>query len=260
MGHIGLNVYTFPGTGERDRMSSQQDRARYEQIADHLRRLVADGAPGDRLPSEAELCAKFEVSRMTARQAVQVVANEGLIDRKRGAGTFIRSRPVPRNLGSPLSFTGSMRARGMATTSRTLQRGETELTVDEADALGLQAGDQGFMLERLRLADGTPMAIERAVMPRALAVAVGDDLGTGSLHDAFRAIGRSPTEAYAEVSARRATSRERGLLGLPASGIIVSERRTIFDQDGLPLERTETLYAASRYSFRAILREPGPES
>jgi GntR family transcriptional regulator len=235
---------------------SEQGRARYEQIADHLRGLVAQGGPGDRLPSEAELCAKFGVSRMTARQAVQVVANDGLIERKRGAGTFIRSRPVPRDLGSPLSFSGSMKARGMSTTSQTLSRGETELSQEEADALGLQPGSRGLVLERLRLADGTPMAIERAVMPSDLAVALGDDLGEGSLHDAFRAVGRNPTEAYAEVSARQATRRERDLLGLAASGIIVSERRTIFDQDGLALERTETLYAASRYTFRAILREP----
>lgn len=236
-------------------MSDQVDRARYEQIADHLRGLVAGGSPGDRLPSEAELCAAFGVSRMTARQAVQLVANEGLIDRRRGAGTFIRSRTVPRHLGSPLSFTGSMRARGMSTTSQTLGSGETELSPDEAAALSLQSGARGFMLERLRLADGTPMAIERAVMPSELAAALDDGFAEGSLHDAFRAIGRSPTEAYAEVSARRATNRERELLGLPASGIIMSEQRTIFDQDGAPLEHTETLYAASRYSFRAILRE-----
>jgi GntR family transcriptional regulator len=235
---------------------SDQGRARYEQIADHLRGLVAEGGPGDRLPSEAELCARFGVSRMTARQAVQLVANDGLIERKRGAGTFIRSRPVPRDLGSPLSFSGSMRARGMSSTSQTLSRRETDLTQEETEALGLQSGARGFMLERLRLADGTPMAIERAVMPGDLAGALGDDLGEGSLHDAFRAIGRNPTQAYAEVSARQATRRERDLLGLPASGIIVSERRTIFDQDGVALERTETLYAASRYSFRAILREP----
>ena len=241
-------------------MTDQADRARYEQIADHLRALVDEGGPGDRLPSEAELCVRFGVSRMTARQAVQVVANEGLIDRRRGAGTFIRSRTVPRHLGSPLSFTDSMQARGMSTTSQTLARGETELSQSETEALGLEPGARGLMLERLRLADGTPMAIERAVMATDLAAAIGDEVASGSLHDAFRAIGRTPTEAYAEVSARRATGRERDLLGLPASGIIVSERRTIFDQDGAPLEHTETLYAASRYSFRAILREPGPGS
>jgi GntR family transcriptional regulator len=113
------------------------------------------------------------------------------------------------------------------------------------------------VLERLRLADGTPMAIERVVMPRDVGLALGDGFQGGSLHDAFRSIGRIPTEAYAEVSARRATKGERDLLGLNSSGIIISERRTIYDQDRNPLERTETRYAASRYSFHAVLRDPG---
>jgi GntR family transcriptional regulator len=152
---------------------SDQGRARYEQIADHLRGLVAQGGPGDRLPSEAELCAKFGVSRMTARQAVQVVANDGLIERKRGAGTFIRSRPVPRDLGSPLSFSGSMSARGMSTSSETLSLRETDLSPEEAEALGLEPGARWLMLERLRLADGTPMPIERAVVAGELSATLG---------------------------------------------------------------------------------------
>lgn len=250
-------MYIHLNEASNEREMSSGSTSRYEQIADYLRTLIAEGQPGDRLPSEAELCTRFGVSRMTARQAVQVVANEDLIDRRRGAGTFIRSRPVPRDLGSPLSFTGSMRARGMTTASQTLTWDEVELGPDETSALGLDDDRKGYVLERLRLADGTPMAIERVVMPRELALALGDGFQEGSLHDAFRAIGRYPAEAHAEVQARRATKRERDLLGLPQTGIVLSEQRTIFDQDGVALERTETLYAASRYRFRAILREPG---
>jgi GntR family transcriptional regulator len=233
---------------------SERQPARYEQIADYLKGLVAQAEPGDRLPSEAELCERFGVSRMTARQAVQVVANDGAIERRRGAGTFVRAHPVPRDLGSPLSFSGSMRARGMTASSQTLRWSEVKPDVDERTALELDEDEPGYVLERLRLADDTPMAIERAVMPRDLALALGDGFQDGSLHEAFRRIGRIPTEAHADVSARRATKRERDLLGLPPSGIIISERRTIYDQDGTALERTETRYAASRYNFRAILR------
>lgn len=235
---------------------NKKQPARYELIAAYLNELVAAAEPGDRLPSEAELCERFGVSRMTARQAVQLVANEGLIERRRGAGTFVRAHPVPRDLGSPLSFTGSMRSRGMTASSETLEWGDVKPNADEQSALGLEDGEGGYVLERLRMADGTPMAIERVVMPRELALSLGDDFQNGSLHDAFRVIGRNPTEAHAEVTARRATKRERELLGLPPSGIIISEKRTIYDQMGAPLERTETRYAASRYSFRAILRDP----
>jgi GntR family transcriptional regulator len=236
---------------------SQGQPARYEQIAAYLADLVANADPGDRLPSEAELCEHFGVSRMTARQAVQLVANQGLIDRRRGAGTFVRARPVLRDLGSPLSFSGSMKARGMTAASETLEWGEVAPDEDERAALGLGEGSTAYVLERLRLADGTPMALERVVMPTELALSLKEGFQDGSLHEEFRRIGHIPTEAHAEVSARKAGKRERDLLGLSPSGIIISERRTIYDQEGTALERTETRYAASRYTFRAVLRDPG---
>ena len=145
----------------------------------------------------------------------------------------------------------------MTASSETLEWGEVEPDGDERSALRLGDDERGYVLERIRFADDTPMAIERVVMPSDLALALGEEFQAGSLHDAFRSIGRMPTEAHAEVSARKATKRERELLGLPPSGIIISERRTIYDQDDVPLERTETRYAASRYTFRAILRDPG---
>lgn len=233
--------------------------ARYEQIASYLREVIEGASPGDRLPSDAELCEMFGVSRMTARQAVQLVAAEGLLERRRGAGTFVRARPVQRDLGSPLSFSENMRARGMEPSSRTLNWGPVEPTDDEREALGLDSDEMAYALERLRLADGTPMAIERVVMPTSLAEALGGDFHSGSLHEAFQKVGRIPTESHAEVTAQHASKRHRELLGLPGSGIVICERRTIFDQDHLPLERTVTCYASSRFTFRAVLlREQSP--
>lgn len=235
---------------------------RYEAIADHLRQLVDDGEPGDRLPSEAELSVQFEVSRMTARHAVQIVETEGNIERRRGAGTFILSQPVTRDLGSPLSFSENMRSRGMTPSSETLSFQSVSPTPDEVEALHIESGEEVFALERLRRADGTPMAIERAVLRSDLAEELHAPASSASLHESFMAAGRVPTTAHAEVTARRATSRERDLLELPSTGIVIVERRTIFDQNDRPLERTVTWYAAGRYSFQAVLvrgvRPPQP--
>lgn len=196
----------------------------------------------------------FDVSRMTARQAMQMVAADGLVERRRGAGTFVRANLVPRHLGSPLSFSESVIERGMVPSSETLRSGGIEPSDDERTALGLEESESAFVLERLRLADGTPMAIERVVMPAELVEQLEPGFADGSLHQAFRRAGRSPVEAHAEVVARAATGRQRELLGLPEHGVVICERRTIFDQHHRPLERTETCYSASRYSFRAVLR------
>lgn len=227
---------------------------RYQEIADYLRRLIAASRPGDRLPSEAQLCDRFGVSRMTVRQAVQLLANERLLVRRRGEGTFTAPRVVARLLGSPLSFTESMRRRGRRASSRLLHAGWIEPSPEDLAALHLAAGSRAIVVERLRLADDLPMAIERVVAPPACAGILEEDLAGGSLHDAFERLGRIPTRAQARVSARPATDIERSLLGLGPDGVVLSERRTIDDQDGVPIEHTETLYAAERYEFEAVLQ------
>ena len=233
---------------------------RYAEIAEYVRGLIVAAEPGDRLPSDAELCERFQVSRMTARQAVQVLANEGLLHRRRGKGTFVTRRRVARLLGSPLSFSEGMRRRGAAPSSHLLTSGEVAPTPRESAALHLDEGEPAIVLQRLRLADGVPMAIERAVMPAALKAVFDADLEVESLHRAFERLGRIPTQALAEVGARRATAEERRLLDLPTNGVVVSEQRTIFDQDGAPLEATVTCYAADRYQFQAVLHRNDTEA
>ena len=242
-------------------MSSQEDPKdddvstgpRYVEIADYLRTLIADAEPGERLPSDAELCERFDVSRMTARQAVMVLANENLLERKRGSGTFVSAHRVPRALGSPLSFSESMQQRGMEPSSRVLRAGPVSITSDDAAVLGIAPSVPAIVLERLRLADGIPMAIEHAVIPTDDAALLDEDLTSGSLHAAFERSGRIPTRALAEVGARTATKRERDLLELSTNGVILSEVRTIFDQHDEPLEHTSTFYAAERYAFTTVL-------
>lgn len=226
---------------------------RYQEIADYLRDLISRAEPGDRLPSDAELCDRFGVSRMTARQAVTILANEHLLERKRGSGTFVIVPRVPRALGSPLSFSESMQLRGMEPSSRVLRAGPEHLEPEDAAALGIDIETPAIVLERLRLADGIPMAVEHAVIPAEDSDILDEDLTSGSLHAAFERAGRTPTRANARVGARMATKRERDLLQLPSNGIVLTEVRTIFDQNGAPLEHTSTYYAAERYVFTAVL-------
>jgi len=236
---------------------SESTAPRYQQIADHLRALVDNGRPGDRLPSDAELCATFGVSRMTARQAVDQLLAEHLVVRHRGQGTFVAERPVPRLLGSPLSFTASMRRRGHTVSSRLLAAGL--VAPEPADTVALRLAEDAdiVMVERLRMADGVPMAIERAALVPELAGILDGDLATGSLHAAMEELGHRPTTSHAQVAARLADPRERRLLGLDEVGVLLCERRVIEDQDGTPVEHTETRYAAERYVFEAVEHRDG---
>src|SRR5918998_2538658 len=87
-------------------------QTRYRAIERYLRALVEGANPGDPLPSEAELCERFSVSRMTVRQALAELTNDGLVERRRGQGTFVAHRPVHRRPGGFLSFPEGMNRRG----------------------------------------------------------------------------------------------------------------------------------------------------
>ena len=234
----------------------ESNQARYLDIAAHVRELIAAAKPGDPLPSDADLCAQFEVSRMTARQAVQLLVNEQLVERRRGKGTFVAPRKVQRALGSPLSFTENMRLRGLTASSRAIESRVSPARDVEALALGIDIGEQVHIIERLRLADKIPMAIERVALPASVAEAIDLGLEEGSLHRAFLSAGFVPSRANADVSARLSTEWEQEQLELAPVSVVLVEERTIFDQNRRSLEHTVTLYAADRYSFSAVLYPP----
>jgi GntR family transcriptional regulator len=233
-------------------LARRSPEARYQEIERWLRRRVRRSASGDPLPTEVELAARFGVSRMTARQAVQNLAAEGLVRRRRGAGTFVAPRPIHRREGSLMSFTEDMRRRGMKSSSRLLQAGLRAATTADLDALRLPEGARVVAISRLRLADGVPMAIEHAALPAECAGVLADDLETGSLHDSLVAAGRRPTLSRSWIRARIATAAESRLLEIPPRSALLVERRIIYDSESRPLEHTETTYNAANYAIDAV--------
>jgi GntR family transcriptional regulator len=208
--------------------------------------------PGDPLPTEAELCARFEVSRMTVRQALQELSNAGLVDRQRGRGTFVGGRPMHRRPGVFLSFTEEMARRGMKATSRLVRAGLDGARPDELADLRLAAGSQVVRIERVRLADAVPIAFEDAAVVGDHAAVLATDLESGSLHGALERLGVVASSATGTVTARLATRAETALLDLPARAALLVETRLLFDQHGRPFERTESRYVADRYVIDVV--------
>ena len=220
---------------------------RYEEIEDWLRALIAKGSSGELLPPEVEIAAKFHVSRMTARYAVMNLMREGLVDRKRGAGTFIATNPLHRREGVLLSFTEDMRRRGLRPSSLMISTKMELGAPADLRALNLESDSEVVVIRRIRLADGVPLAIERvALIPRCHGV-LNEDLIMGSLHDSLRKIGFSPHLANGWLSARLASAAESKKLEISPKAPLLVETRVIEDENQIAIEYTETAYVASRY-------------
>lgn len=218
--------------------------------------LIADASPGDALPTEAELCARFDVSRMTARQALQELTSAGLVDRQRGRGTFVAARPVHRRPGVFLSFTEEMARRGMVASSRLVSAGVDVARAEEVADLRLAADANVVRIERVRLADGVAIAFEDAAVVIDHRDVLDADLEAGSLHDELGRLGVVATSASGTVAARLATGAEARLLGVVARTALLVELRLLFDQHGRPFERTESRYVAGRYVIDVVHTHP----
>jgi GntR family transcriptional regulator len=246
------------GMGRRARIAGrpQEDPPlrfvpRYYEIEQALRARIAELKPDSPLPSDAMLCEEFGVSRMTARNAVQRLVQEGIVYRVPGRGTYVAEPPVHRQAGNLLSFTEEMRRRGRVPSSRLLGRGVREPGPAEASRLQLAPGEAVIALRRLRVADDEPVAIEEAVFPadKVAALLEAADLEHASLHDTLVNGGYIPTMGRARLGAEAARKEDAELLGVSEGSPLLVEKRVIHDQDGRPLELCESRYAGDRYGL-----------
>jgi DNA-binding GntR family transcriptional regulator len=226
---------------------------RHQAVERHLRSRIANLRPGDAIESDAELTALFNVSRMTVRQAAQRLADEGLIYRVPGVGTFVAEPKVHRDIARLRSFTEEMDRRGAVAGSRILAAELRTGTPDEVAALHLPPASKVVHVRRLRLADGKPIAIEDAVLPMSCSSVLDEDLEHSSLHDALRALGEEPASAAGTLVAVNAGAEDAELLAVAPGTALLVEERLIVNQNGHPLEKTQTRYAGDEFVFHVSL-------
>jgi GntR family transcriptional regulator len=230
----------------------------YVQIHDQLLGMIHSDrlGAGDPLPSEEELSRVYGVSRMTSRQALQLLKSQGFVARHRGRGTFVTLPKVEKDIAHLAGFTAEMQALGMKASSQLLASETIAATDEVAIHLGIEPGLPAFRLRRLRLADGLPVAIEESYLSKAKFP------GIEKLHFVRRSLYQTLRERYGVrfgmadeiLEARAASSQESRLLKIPPRSSLLVISRTLWNVDGEPVEMARSSYRGDRY--RAVLRIP----
>lgn len=241
----------------------------YYQIQEILRNRIAIGdlKPGDAIPSELELAEQFQVSRMTARQAVAALKHEGLVHSEQGKGTFVSVSSVPKELAKFTSFSEDMRARGLTPSSTVLHFRRESPTPQIADKLRLGPGETVFTLYRLRHADNRAMALEQVYLP-AIRFAGLDkhDFGNHSLYDVLaEQYGIIPTFSEQTVQVAELNPYECELLGLTQKNYGLRITRLVLDAGMNVIEHAVCTYHPDRYHLverlhRDAVRSANPET
>jgi len=228
----------------------------YQQLNEALRGLVSSGEfkTGARFLSEREVSLRFEVSRVTANKALSNLVSEGILEFRKGVGTFVRGGVLDYDLQSLVSFTGKAAAAGKRPSTRVLSfdlLAASTVSPRIAEALRVSGGDRLYTVERLRLADGVPVILERRFVVERLCPGLHPrDFGS-SLYALWTTRCRLEIGgADQTIRAAAIRGREAKLLRVSggAAGLVV--RSVGWLRDGKPLWWERTLYRGDAYAFR----------
>lgn len=225
---------------------------KYEAVADALGERVRTLGAHDPLPTERELMTEFEVSRDTVRKAIQRLAARGLVYNIHGSGTYVADPAMIAKTLRLTSFSEDMRERGLDPSSRVLAAERLPADENVARELGLEPGAPVHYLRRLRLAGGTPMAIESAYLTIEAAGLDGLD-PQGSVYDQLAARGSRIERATQTISAVNLDRNQAHILDQPIGAAAIRVDRTGYTDRGRAVERTETLFRGDRYSFELVV-------
>ena len=227
----------------------------YFQIAENLKQAIEDGTlkPGERLDNELDLTERLGVSRPTVRQAVQRLVEQGLVVRRRGLGTVIVAPRILRSVALT-SLYDDLAANHRHPATTVLAAREIEADDELAAVLALPAGAEVLSVERLRLADGNPLAIMHNYLPAGLLKGRPEDvLEKTGLYELLRSQGVELHAGEQVIGARHATAHETRMLQAPRTATVLTMTRTTFDISGRPVEHGSHAYLADRYSFKLAL-------
>jgi GntR family transcriptional regulator len=211
---------------------------------------------GDLLASEEELARFYQVSRMTARQALHGLKARGYAQSQKGRGTFVTRPKLEKNILHLRGFTEDMKQRGMVPSSKLLEQIIMKASEELAGNLKISPESPVMKLRRLRLADGTPMALEESYLPLAPFPQLEKiNFAKQSLYFVLREqYGVHVAWADETIEALPATREESELLTIPKRASVLSISRVIITTEQTPIEVACSRYRGDRY--RALIRVP----
>ena len=232
----------------------------YHQLKTAILRDIDAGRwkPGERLPTEDELIARFHVSKITVRQALRELAQMGCVRREQGRGTFLQRPPLEEGPRELTSFTGEMRGHGLRASSQVLEQGVVEADRQVAFPLEIEMGEPVFRLRRLRFADDEPMGVQTAYIAMRLVPGIDRLSFAGtSLYDVLAArYALFPTAARETHQAISIPDVAATLLRVPAGSPALAAERLTRLVDGRPLEYVQSIMRGDRYKIVLDLTRP----
>jgi GntR family transcriptional regulator len=231
----------------------------YRQLYEILRARIARSElkPGDMLLPEIQLMSQYGAGRVTVRQALDLLVQDGLIYRERARGTFVAHPKLEQNLVRIVSFTQDMQQRNLRASTKVLASELIKANVELAEKLQIASGDELARLERLRLADREPLSVEESFLVHRYCpnVLKKHNYATYPLREALeRDFNLRLVRAKQIIRAIAANAKLAPVLSVPQRVPLLHIERVSFSQDNVPIEFLRIWYRADRYSLHNELQ------
>lgn len=229
----------------------------YHQIRLILQQSLLDGdyKPGDLLPTEDSLCDQFGVSKTTVKKALAQLAQEGLVRREQGRGTFVtgKSRRAKPSTGLH-NLLQNVSAIDQATEAHFIEASFFNPNSDQRKDFSLKRGELLWRDQRLRLLEGEPICRITALVSPTAAARMGDNIGGARpMLLKIEEAGIEITRAQQSIGATLADPILANQLAMATGGAVVRLRRLVFDGSDQLVEDLTALYRGDRYEYRTEL-------
>lgn len=211
---------------------------------------------GDKIPTEPQLEEMFGVSRVTVRRAVEMLAQEGVVEKHRGKkGTIVVAAKHDYDMRALTSFTDDVRLYGERPKSELVAFDLVSPPNKVADCLGVDEGDRVYRIERKRFSSDVVMGLHRAYIKRVhgLSLEASEFVADSSLYTTLRERGVVPATAKETIEVKKPSPKILDMLGLPLDASVFYKERVTFEPDGTPFEYVEMFYNPEYYRFRVEL-------
>jgi GntR family transcriptional regulator len=228
----------------------------YVQIRESLRAEITGGIlkRGEQLPSENELASKFSVSRMTIREGIEDLVDEGLLYRRHGVGTFVAYPHLERDHTRLTNFFDKAENEGFEFKVQLLTLDVIVATPKVARALDLPPGGKVIRVKTLRFANDVPVTVHDAHLPHTLfASLINENLEMQHLWTLFEKCGYKVKRAIQKLEAREATKDLARLMKIKEGAPVLFKERTVYAADGTPVEFTYCYNRGDMYSLTVAL-------
>ncbi len=225
----------------------------YYQLADLLRERIADVrlTPGMAIPSEFDLIQEHGISRGTVREALRQLEQEGLIERRKGVGTFVSAPKIEHETDRVMGFSRVMQMTGKTASARLIEMRKYPAPLSISEKMGLPEGENIYLVKRLRFADDEPLLLEHSYFRQEVGEKLLDEDLTRSIYSLLE--GKYHYKLYRSentLEAQSAKKEEADLLCIEAGNPVLVLRRLVYFDDGTPFEYAKDIYRADRTKFK----------